>query len=84
MRIGVDIRPLQAGSRYRGIGYYISNLVENMLAIDNKNEYYLFYMKNDVPPEFTASEKHHYCPLQLRKDSSYDEVSPRSITISNR
>lgn len=75
MRIGIDIRPLQAGSRYRGIGYYIYNLVESMLSIDIENEYYLFYMKNDTPIEFKASENHHLCPMDATKVSTYDEVS---------
>jgi len=40
MRIGVDCRIY--GLKHAGIGRYVKNLVENLLAIDKKNEYFLF------------------------------------------
>ncbi len=40
MKIAIDIRPLDSfDNRFRGIGTYIYNLVESILAIDSKNEY---------------------------------------------
>lgn len=42
MRIGIDLRSLQTGSQYRGIGYYTYNLVKAMCKIDKTNEYIFF------------------------------------------
>lgn len=42
MRIGIDLRSLQAGSQYRGIGYYTYNLVKALCKIDRDNEYIFF------------------------------------------
>src|SRR3989339_630001 len=42
MKIGVDIRCLTE-KYYSGISQYTNNLVKNLLAIDLKNQYFLFY-----------------------------------------
>lgn len=42
MRIGIDLRSLQTGSQYRGIGYYTYNLVKALCKIDRDNEYIFF------------------------------------------
>ncbi len=39
MRIGIDVRKIND----TGIGRYISSLVENLLRVDDKNEYVLFF-----------------------------------------
>ncbi|MCF6149645.1 MAG: glycosyltransferase family 4 protein [Candidatus Kuenenia sp.] len=46
MRIGLDLRPLQKTSRYRGIGSYLSNLVIELSAADHENEYIYYSLKN--------------------------------------
>lgn len=40
MKIGVDVSPIVYGT---GVSVYIKNLVENLLQIDNKNDYILFF-----------------------------------------
>lgn len=46
MKIGFDISPVQRwDNRFRGIGCYIYNLVENLISIDSKNEYIFFTFK---------------------------------------
>lgn len=53
MRIGVDIRPLMS-SHYSGVSWYVFYLLKNLLAIDQKNQYILFYnsSKNPTIPLF--------------------------------
>ncbi len=40
MKIGIDVSPIVYGT---GVSIYTKNLVENLLKIDNKNEYKLFF-----------------------------------------
>ena len=48
MKIGIDITQLQKwNNRFRGIGCYIYNLVENIIAQDSENEYVLFMIKGE-------------------------------------
>ena len=42
MKIGVDVRALQEGHRFRGIGVYLTNLLKTLSRIDNHNEYILY------------------------------------------
>jgi len=42
MNIGIDIRSLME-EKLTGVGEYTKNLLENLFALDNKNEYYLFF-----------------------------------------
>jgi len=51
MKIGIDIRCL-AESQYSGISEYTYNLVDHLLKIDSKNQYFLFYnsaKKTNIP-----------------------------------
>jgi len=47
MRIGIDAR-MYGARNATGIGVYVENLIKNLLAIDQKNQYYLFLKE----PEF--------------------------------
>lgn len=49
MRIGIDIRPLQKTSRYRGIGSYLRNLVEELSLLDYETNYVFYSLKNGEP-----------------------------------
>ena len=50
MRIGIDGRPLQTASRYRGIGSYTYSLIKNLLALDRENRYVVFgFRGRDFP-----------------------------------
>ncbi len=42
MKIGVDIRPLM-DKKYSGVSSYTLNLVNNIISLDKKNHYKLFY-----------------------------------------
>lgn len=42
MRIGIDGRPLQTASRYRGIGTYTFNLLENLASLDHAGRCVVF------------------------------------------
>jgi len=54
MKIGVDIRSLM-DNRYSGVSWYTYHLLENLLALDQKNQYLLFYnsRKKTTVPEFS-------------------------------
>src|SRR3989338_8046939 len=41
MRIGIDVS--QTAYEVTGVGEYVRKLVENLLRVDNKNEYILFF-----------------------------------------
>lgn len=74
MRIGVDLRPLQTGSKSRGIGYYVANLVESLLKADDHNDYYLFYMMDEGSIEISTSSRCTMCPLSLTRKSTREEA----------
>jgi glycosyltransferase involved in cell wall biosynthesis len=49
MKIGFDLRPLQSGHRYRGIGTYLTNLVKATADKDTRNTYIFFVYRGDNP-----------------------------------
>ncbi|MEM2364013.1 MAG: glycosyltransferase [Candidatus Bathyarchaeia archaeon] len=51
MKIAIDIQPLYTESRNHGIGRYAYNIVESLLKIDNKNQYFLVGRANPNYPE---------------------------------
>src|SRR3989344_782496 len=55
MRIGIDFR--MAGTKHGGIGRYVLGLVNNLLAIDKENEYYLFYNDDDQLESLRIKDK---------------------------
>ncbi len=75
MKIAIDLRPLQTSTKNRGIGYYISNMVESLLAQDDHNLYYLCFMKSGTPIEFKGSERCFLAPLELSPSSTRDEAA---------
>lgn len=52
MKIGIDLKPFSTGSKYRGIGMYVRNLLKELLKIDNDYEYHFInlYEKYDGDP----------------------------------
>ena len=51
MKIGIDARFF--GAKDRGIGRYVENLIRNLEALDNHNQYFIFLSKrrfNDYNP----------------------------------
>lgn len=51
MKIGIDISQIVYGT---GVSFYTQSLVENLLKIDNKNEYRLFFssLRKNLPASF--------------------------------
>ncbi len=64
MKIGIDLRTVEGGSEYRGIGRYVYDLLENMLHDDHKNEYVFFYKQ----------DKDKFARLKLPKDCVHQFV----------
>lgn len=64
MKIGIDIRPLQDKSKFRGIGYYLSHLLEEISKIDKHNEY-LLYLYSDTPVNLNLNPKFRYKFVEL-------------------
>lgn len=47
-KICIDLRPLETGNKFRGYGYYIKNLVSNIVECDKKNRYtFIVYSKKN-------------------------------------
>ncbi len=57
MRIGIDLRALE-GTKRSGVGEYTAELIKAILAIDQSNEYFLYYNshKLTVNKEFTGKK----------------------------
>lgn len=51
MKIGIDVRALQWAHRYRGVGVYLSRLLEALSKIDHKNHYTLYAWDKPNPLE---------------------------------
>ena len=45
MKIGIDVRTMETGHKFRGIGAYSENLIKNISELDDKNEYIFFCQK---------------------------------------
>ena len=55
MRIGFDLRPFYTGSRFRGIGTYVKNLLEELLALDKENEYHFLNVYGRFPHDLPTN-----------------------------
>ena len=56
MKIGIDISQIVYGT---GVSFYTKNLVENLLRIDQENEYRLFFssLRQNLPADFKIQNK---------------------------
>lgn len=55
MRIGIDVQPLQTGTRYAGVGCFLRNIIQQISRMDTVNEYVLClnnsdYLETVTPP----------------------------------
>lgn len=58
MKIGIDMIALQSESRYRGIGRFAKNFLENLLQKGTEHEYILYVydrMPNELVPTYNVS-----------------------------
>ncbi|MBM3205751.1 glycosyltransferase family 4 protein [Candidatus Shapirobacteria bacterium] len=64
MKIGIDISQIVYGT---GVSFYTKNLVENLLRIDKKNEYRLFFssLRQNLKYNFSAKVKKFKIPPTL-------------------
>ena len=67
MRIGIDIS--QTAYTGTGVANYLSELVDNLLEIDKKNEYVLFFssLRKSLDPEFLKHQKNPKVELKSLK-----------------
>ncbi len=54
MRIGIDVQPLQTGTRYAGVGCYLRNLLQHLCFVDTENEYVLLLNNSDYLEEVNS------------------------------
>lgn len=67
MRIGIDLRPLQDGSRFRGIGRVLENIIVNIDPILKQDDELIFYYSSsDIFPEI-ARKFSRYKIIPLKK-----------------
>jgi hypothetical protein len=85
MKIGIDISQLAYPGT--GVANYLQNLVENLLMIDSKNEYKLFFasMRGKLPKSKFWSEEGKILSENLPKGSSVEisqfKIPPTLIDI---
>lgn len=48
MKIGIDLRPLQKETQFRGIGVYLSHLLTSISKLNNKHSY-VFFVERSLP-----------------------------------
>ena len=58
MRIGIDARLY--GIKNRGLGRYVKELVDGLLAMDNQNEYVIFCSQENVDEGRRKMKDKHY------------------------
>jgi hypothetical protein len=79
MKIGIDLRPLQDASRFRGIGSVVKNVVNQLAKIDRKNDYYFYLYDREDLEEYLKEF------ITLPKSFSYQFIRiPKSTTISHK
>lgn len=57
MKIGVDLRPLYTGSKYRGVGFYTREMFKELLKLDTENEYHFLNLYGGFPDDIVLDER---------------------------
>jgi len=57
MKIGVDLRPLYTGSKYRGVGFYTRETLKELLKLDTENEYHFLNLYGDFPDDIELDSR---------------------------
>ncbi len=91
LRIGIDIRSLQAHDRFRGIGTYLSNLIQAISRMEDRHEYLLFAWADDDPLKLLRlSSQDKFRVIALRSKPSHATPSRlrnrllRDLRVSHR
>lgn len=58
MHIGIDIQPLQTGTRYAGVGCYLRHVIQSLSRIDVHNEYTLLLNNSDYLEDVAVPAPH--------------------------
>lgn len=77
MRIGVDLRPLYTGSKYRGIGVYAKQLITELLHLAPEHEYHFLNVYGDFPEGIPFNERcflHSYYQGPMIEDCGHRNV----------
>ncbi len=70
MKLGIDLRPIQGETFYRGIGKSLFYFIQNLSTVDIKGIEFIFYVnKGEKIPD----------DLNLPSNSSFVELSPRKL-----
>lgn len=72
MKIGLDIRTLETGHKFRGIGVYTKNLLKFLSKLDKTNQYILFCQKNPGIKEI------------IDRGFQYQLIAPRKIKDADK
>ena len=57
MKIGIDLRPLYTGSRFRGIGTYTLEVLRELLKLDKENEYHFLNLYGAFPEDLPLDSR---------------------------
>ncbi|MCR5090942.1 MAG: glycosyltransferase [Oscillospiraceae bacterium] len=57
MKIGIDLRPLYTGSKYRGVGIYTRETLKQLLRMDRENEYHFLNLYGDFPDDLVLDDR---------------------------
>ena len=66
MKIGIDATSLYKRS-YTGVEYYLINLIQNLINIEDDNDYYIFYKKEI--PDFLDTKKSNFPNIIINNPS---------------
>lgn len=83
MRIGIDLRPLQNETKFRGIGIYLYELLRAMAEIKNKHTFVFFVERAEEVPEVVKLFKQREV-VQLRPNRLSHIRFVRAFVSKNR
>ena len=81
MRIGIDVRPLQSGHRFRGIGVYLGQLLAALADIGTEHEYVLFASRGSDPLEGLDLSRLDHRIVRLRRPAKNEVVDKAANAV---
>lgn len=57
MKIGMDLKPFYSGSKYRGIGVYVKNLIAELLQLDLDSEFHFLNLYGEFPTDLPLDQR---------------------------
>src|SRR5258706_752859 len=65
MKIAIDVSPLSSGHSVRGVGFYLTNLLDGMKKYYPENEYVEFTNRNQIPPDVDVIHYPYFDPFSI-------------------